>query len=202
MLQLFERITYRSPTTHVARYLAIHEQGPGIGSCGHFYDWGELRSLQSNLWHVGQNKVVGVGLVVRQMSPKGVIDGGAISPTGAELNPGYSQPVPYVLRPSDEHVANDAQGQVPAVFLTDPAKEALEMGFEVLRRFHETDYEMVREGVRVFGLRRKTVAGGGEGQLRQADIETGASGIYLGFQVSDVERRIGYRDGESGSFRK
>lgn len=129
MLQLFKRITYGPPTTHIARYLAIEEQGRGIGSCGLFYVWGELRPLQSNVRHVGQNKVVGVGFGVRQMSPEGVIDGGAKSPGSAELNPGYSQPVAHVQCPSQEHVADDAKRQVSAVFFRDPADEALEMEF-------------------------------------------------------------------------
>lgn len=202
MLQLFKRITYKPPTTHIARYLAIEEQGPGIGSCGIFHVWGELRPLQSNVRHVGQNKVVGVGFGVRQMSPEGVIDGRAKSPSSAELNPGYSQPLAHVQRPSQEHVADDAKRQASAVFLRDPADEKLEMGFQKLRGFHETNEKTVRKGVRVFCLRRKTVVGAGEGQLRQADIQIGASGIDLGSQVSDVERRTGYRDGESGSFGK
>lgn len=42
----------------------------------------------------------------------------------------------------------------------------------------------------------------GERKLCQADIQTGASGIHLVFQASDVEGRISYRDGESGSLGK
>jgi len=76
------------------------------------------------------------------------------------------------------------------------------MGFQVLRGFQEKKEKMARERVRVFGLRRKTVGGTGEGQLSQTDIQTGASGFDLGSQTSDVERRIGDGDGESRSFGK
>ena len=40
----------------------------------------------------------------------------------------------------------------------------------------------------------------GERQLGQADIQTGASRIDLVLQALDVEGRINYREGESGSF--
>lgn len=76
------------------------------------------------------------------------------------------------------------------------------MGLQVLRGFQEIGEKMPRERVRVFGVRRKTVGGTGEWQLRQADIQTGASGFDLGSKASDVERRIGDGDGESGSFGK
>jgi hypothetical protein len=136
------------------------------------------------------------------MSAEGVIDGGAVSSRSAELQPGYLQPVPHVQSPSQERVADDAQRQAPTLFLRDPEDEALKMGFQVLRGFIETEEKMVWEGVRVFCLRRKTVGVAGERQLRQADIQTGASGFDLGFQASDVERRIGDGDSKSGSFGK
>jgi hypothetical protein len=53
----------------------IEEQCPGIRFCGPFYTWVELRSIHCNARHVGQNKLVGVGLGVRQMSAEEAIDG-------------------------------------------------------------------------------------------------------------------------------
>lgn len=84
--------------------------------------------------------------------------------------------------------------------MRDPADEALEMEFQMLRGFHETNEKIVREGVRVFCVRRKTMGSAGERQLGQADIQTGASRIDLVLQALDVEGRINYREGESGSF--
>ena len=103
------------------------------------------------------------------MSPHGVIDVGTKSPTSAELNPGYSQPLPHIQCPSQENVADDAK-RWASVFLRDPADEALEMEFQMLRGFHETNEKIVREGVRVFCVRRKTMGSAGERQLGQADI--------------------------------